>query len=71
MLLARLVDSGEPVKPALDGAKDRRQERPLALEDPRHIAAKRHDERGEDREIDGDLNPTVEGHNAPLRISQA
>ena len=62
MLLARLVDAGDPVKPALDGAKHRRQERALALEDLRHIAAKRHDERGEDHEVDRDLNPAVEGH---------
>ena len=71
MLLARLVDAGDSVKPALDGAEDRRQERPLALEHPRHEAAERNDERGEDHEIDGDLNPAVEGHDAPLRISQA
>ena len=62
MLLARLVDAGDPVEPALDGAEHRRQERPLAFEHARHVAAERHHERGEDHEIDGDLNPAVEGH---------
>ena len=71
MLLARLVDASNPVKPALDRAEHRRQERALALEHLRHIAAERHDERGEDHEINGDLNPTIEGHDAPLRISRA
>ena len=62
MLLARLVDAGDPVEPALDWAEYRRQERALALEHSRHETAERHDERGEDREIDRDLNPAIEGH---------
>jgi hypothetical protein len=62
MLLASLVDAGDPVEPALDGTEHRRQERALALEDLRHIAAERHEECGEDDEVDRDLNPAVEGH---------
>ena len=71
VLLALLVDASEPIKTGFDGAQDRRQERPLAVEDARHVPAERLHQRHDDRAIDGDLNPTVEGHNAPLRISQA
>ena len=71
MLLARLVDPGDPVKPALDRAEHGRQERPLALEHSRHVTAERNDEGGEDREIDRDLNPAVECHGEPLRTSRA
>ena len=68
MLLARLVDPGDSVKPALDGAEHRRQERPLALEHSCHETAERNDERGEDREIDRDLNPAINGHGSLLEL---
>ena len=57
MLLALLVDAADPVQRRLNRPKHRGQECALALEDARHVAAERHDERGENREIDRDLNP--------------
>jgi hypothetical protein len=68
MLLARLIDAGNAIEAALDWAEDGCEERPLSLEHTRHESAKRHDERGEHREIDGDLNPAVESHGAPLEL---
>ena len=68
MLLARLVDSGDSIKPALDWAEHRRKERSLALEHPRHETAERNNEGGEDREIDRDLNPAINGHGSLLEL---
>ena len=66
MLLARLVDAGRAVEEDLDRLQDRRQKCPLALEHAGHEAAERDDKRGEHREIDRDLKPTVDGHDLPL-----
>ena len=69
-LLARLVDAGNTIKAALDRAENRREKCALALEHAGHEAPERNDESGEDHEINRDLNPTVESHGAPLRISR-
>ena len=68
MLLAPIVDARDAVETALDGAEHRCEEGALAFEHARHVAAKRHHDRGEDHEIDGDLNAAVEGHGAPLEF---
>ena len=70
VLLPLLVYPSEPIKTGFDGPQDRRQKRPLAVEDGRHVPAERLHQRHDDRAIDGDLNPTIEGHDAPLKISQ-
>ena len=71
MLLARLIDPGDPVETDFNRSENGSQERPLTLKDSRHETAEGNDEGGEDREIDRDLNPAVECHGEPLRTSQA
>jgi hypothetical protein len=62
MLLASLVDAADPVEPALDRPQDRRKERTLAVEDARHVPAKRLRQCGDDRTEKKNLNPTDGSH---------
>ena len=72
MLLALLVDAAEPVERRLDRPQDRRQERALAVEDARHVAAERRHQRDDDRAVKQDLNPADDGHGrAPFRTARA
>ena len=65
MLLALLVDAGDPVKRHLDRPQDWRQESTLAVEHTRHVPAQRQYERGDERAIDQNLNPAIDGHGMP------
>ena len=51
VLLARLIDAGHPVQPVFDRPQDRRQKRPLAVEDAGHVAAERLHQRDDDRAV--------------------
>ena len=62
VLLALLVDAGDPVEPGFDRAQNRRQECALAIEDARHVAAERLHQRDDDRAEQQDLNPANESH---------
>jgi len=66
MLLAPLVDSGNPVEPGLDRAQHRRQERPLAVEDARHVPTERLCQREDDDAKQNDLEPTDDSHGINL-----
>ena len=72
MLLALLVDAASAVQRGLDRPQHRRQERALAVEHARHVAAEQRRERDDDRAVEQDLNPADDGHVAPrLRIARA
>jgi hypothetical protein len=62
MLLASLVDAGDPVKAALDGAQHRREEGGFAVEHARHVPAERLYERDNDGAVQKNLNPANGGH---------
>ncbi|MGY4464381.1 hypothetical protein ACVWWK_000063 [Bradyrhizobium sp. LB9.1b] len=62
MLLALLVDAGEPVDAGLDRTQHRRQERPLAVEHARHVPAERLGQRDDDAAEENDLEPTDHSH---------
>jgi hypothetical protein len=62
VLIAALVDTGQPVERALDRTQHRRQDVALAGEDRGHVAAERPDEQDDDRAEQRDLKPTVESH---------
>jgi hypothetical protein len=62
MLLTSLIDAADPVEPGLDRPQDRRQERPLAIENARHVPAKRLGQCDYDRAVQKNLNPADEGH---------
>ena len=62
VLLAPLVDAADPIQAGLYGPQDRRQECSLAVEDARHVAAKRLHERDDDDAIQNDLQPANSGH---------
>ena len=62
MLLALLIDAADPVKPGLDRPQDRGKECALAIEDARHIPAKRFDQRDNDRTKQNNLDPANDGH---------
>ena len=62
VLLLVLVNAGQGIEPSLEGAKDRREERRLAVEDPGHVPAEGLHEREHEQGKDKDLDPAVEGH---------
>ncbi|MET4767190.1 hypothetical protein ABH973_000526 [Bradyrhizobium ottawaense] len=62
MLLALLVDAGDPVYAGLDRAQHRRQERPLAVEYARHVPAERLGQRNNNGAKQNDLEPTDHSH---------
>ncbi|MGY3356551.1 hypothetical protein ACVWZK_003214 [Bradyrhizobium sp. GM0.4] len=62
MLLALLVDAGEPVDAGLDRTQHRRQEGPLAVEHARHVPAERFCERDGNDAKENDLEPTDHSH---------
>ena len=67
MLLAFFVDAAGPVDGGFDRPQHRRQERALAVEDARHVAAEHRRDRDDDRAVKQDLNPANRGHDTPLR----
>ena len=52
VLLALLVDAADPVEPDFDRPQDGREERALAVEDARHVAAERLHQRDDDRAVE-------------------
>jgi hypothetical protein len=69
MLFLRFIDATDRVGQALEGAQHWREERPLADEDARHVAAERLGDCDDDRAEDRDLNPPVESHGeAPWKL---
>jgi len=52
----------EPIQSRFDRPQDRGEKRALTVEHARHVAAERHHQRGDDRAIEQDLNPTDDGH---------
>ena len=69
VLLGLGLDAGEAVEAALDGPKHRREERALAREDARHVAAERPDGRDDENAEEKDLSPADECHGAPQNRS--
>ena len=66
-LLLVLVDPGNLVEDALDGAQDRRQEGALAREDARHVAPEGLRECDDDRAVQRDLYPTYGRHDGTFQ----
>ena len=62
MLFALFVDPADPVDRDLDRPKQRRQQRPLALEHARHVPAKRFGQRDDDGAKQKNLDPSDGGH---------
>ena len=62
MLLALLVDAGDPVDAGLDRTQHRREKRLLAVEHARHVPAERLCERDDDNAEKNDLEPTDHSH---------
>lgn len=62
MLLALLVDAGDPVDAGLDRTQHRREKRLLAVEHARHVPAQRLCKRDNDSAIKNDLEPTDHSH---------
>ncbi len=62
VLLLTLACSCQTIKSPFDGNEDRRQKRALAIENARHIAAKRLYERDDDPAKDEDLYPSIDCH---------
>ena len=62
ILLPLLVDAAEAIEASLDRPQHRRQKGALAVEDSRHVPAERLHQRDNDRAIDRDLNPSINGH---------
>src|SRR5271157_5397618 len=73
VLLLLLVDAAAPVDGSFDRAENRTQERPLAGEDARHVAAEGPGEQDHDHTEQRDLDPSADGHRKllePLGVDQ-
>src|SRR6516165_10952325 len=66
-LLFGLVDAATPIYEPLEWTQDRAQERPLACEHARHVAAERPRDRDDDHAKQRDLQPSVARHREPLQ----
>ena len=66
VLLALLVDAAGPVDRGFDRPQHRRQERALAVEDARHIAAEHRRNRDDDRAVKQNLDPANRSHGTSL-----
>jgi hypothetical protein len=62
VLFAGRVHARDTIKHAFDRSQDRREERALAVEHARHVPAERLHQRNDDRAVQDDLNPAVDGH---------
>src|SRR5262245_30829187 len=60
ILLAPLIDTASAVEHPFDGLQGRREECRLAIEDARHVAAKRPRQRDDDRAVEQNFEPAYE-----------